>query len=343
MAEFLEAAAVAYRATVFGVSGFFSFTRLGFEKAALAFTPNALDNPDNVNKTILITGANSGLGRAAAEELAVRGASVHLLCRDPVRGRTARDEIAKAANNSKVTLHVVDVSSVKAIKEFANEWSKVILPLLLFLTYRQHNENKIDVLINNAGILPATRTETPEGLESTFATNTIGTYALTTLLLPYLRKSSDPRVVTVSSGGAFNKKLDVSDVNFTARPVKSFDGTLAYAQTKRQQIELTEYWAKKNPTIRFYSMHPGWADTPGVQSSIPGFYNAMKSRLRTAAQGADTIVWAAVALEAKRVRNGAFLFDRKETTPHVALGGTHADVGAVDTLVQICEGYLARL
>ncbi|KAJ3065556.1 Dehydrogenase/reductase SDR member 12 [Podochytrium sp. JEL0797] len=321
-----EALATTYRATVFGVSGLFEFTRQGFEKNQKLFTANALD-VDLTGKVVLVTGANSGLGFSAAQQIAQRGATVHLLCRNEQRGSKARDEIAAATKNSNVFLDVVDVSSAKDVKRFADAWKKTGV--------------SIDVLVNNAGILPATRSETPEGLESTFATNTMGTYSLTTLLMPFIQQSKDPRVVSVTSGGAFNKGLDVSDVNYTARPAASFDGTLVYAQTKRQQIELTEFWAKKHPEIKFVSMHPGWADTPGVEESIPGFYNAMKTRLRTSDQGADTIVWAAVSNEVKNVRNGALLFDRHEVKQHVTFGGTTAKPGDVEKLVEICNGYLA--
>ncbi|KAJ3297091.1 Dehydrogenase/reductase SDR member 12 [Rhizoclosmatium sp. JEL0117] len=314
-----------YRTIVFGATGYFDFTRQGFEKAQKTFTVGALD-VNLSGKTVLVTGANSGLGLAAATQFARRGANVHILCRNEARGKAARDSIAAETKSSAVFLEVVDVASVKDVKRFVSTWKK-----------------PVDVLVNNAGILPNERSETQEGLESTFATNTLGTYTLTTLLLPYLQKSSDPRVVNVTSGGAFNKGLDVSDVNYTIPAASTFNGSLVYAQTKRQQIEMTEYWAAKYPAIRWYSMHPGWADTPGVQSSIPGFYNAMKTRLRTPDQGADTIVWASIAEEAKLIRNGALLFDRKEVAQHVPLGGTTAKPGDVDKLMQICEGYLKSI
>ncbi|KAJ3115331.1 Dehydrogenase/reductase SDR member 12 [Phlyctochytrium bullatum] len=111
----------------------------------------------------------------------------------------------------------------------------------------------------------------------------------------------------------------------------------------RQQVELTEYWAKEHPKIRFLSMHPGWADTHGVQTSIPGFYNFMKNSLRTADQGADTIVWAAIASEALNVRNGAFLFDRKETGQHLFMAGTVAPPGEIEKFISACDNYLDKV
>ncbi|KAI8833280.1 member 12 [Chytriomyces cf. hyalinus JEL632] len=323
----LESIAVGYRATIFSLYGLGEFTSAGFAKNALHFKKEALD-VDLTAKHVLITGANSGLGFSAAKAIATKGATVHLLCRNKERGETASNTLRAmpGIDGNRIVLHVVDVASVRDVKRFASEWAQTGLP--------------IHVLINNAGILPNERSETQEGLESTFATNTMGTYSLTTLLLPFLKKAETPRVVNVSSGGAFNKRLNVTDI---AAKTETFNGALVYAQTKRQQIELTEYWAKQYPEIQFLSMHPGWAHTPGVESSIPGFFKTMEKSLRTSDEGADTIVWAAVAEEAKAVRSGALLFDRKETSPHVTLGGTTAAPGDVEKLVQICSDLLNKL
>jgi dehydrogenase/reductase SDR family member 12 len=89
---------------------------------------------------------------------------------------------------------------------------------------------------------------------------------------------------------------------------KSYSGELAYSQTKRAEVELTSKWAKLYPSVNFYSMHPGWSHTPGVQKSLPSFFAAMESRLRTPEQGADTIVWAAASQEVISIPNGSFLF-----------------------------------
>ncbi|KAI9334508.1 hypothetical protein DFJ73DRAFT_852950 [Zopfochytrium polystomum] len=325
-----ESLAIAYRSTVFGLSGYSEFTKFGFAKNSESFTKNAL-NVSLAGKTAIVTGANAGLGKVVALELAKKGATVHMVCRDPTRGKAARDEIAEASNNANVICDIVDVSRPKEIKEYvARLESSAANPPL-----------KVDILVNNAGILPATRVETPDGLESTFATNTVGSYYLTTLLLPALLRTEGSRVVSVSSGGMYNKKLSVADLQYSK---SKFDGSLAYAQTKRAQVELTEYWAKKHPSIFFVSMHPGWSDTPGVQSSIPGFYEFMKERLRTPEQGSDTIVWAAAAEEApKNVRNGAFLFDRKEVNQHLPLAGTQAPKGEVEKLVAELDKLLGPI
>nr|XP_054509555.1 dehydrogenase/reductase SDR family member 12 isoform X3 [Agelaius phoeniceus] len=100
---------------------------------------------------------------------------------------------------------------------------------------------------------------TEDGLEKNFATNTLGTYIMTTALVPLLEKAADARVITVSSGGMLVQKLNVSDLQSESG---TFDGTMVYAQNKRQQVVLTEQWAKAHRNIHFSVMHPGWADTP---------------------------------------------------------------------------------
>jgi len=102
---------------------------------------------------------------------------------------------------------------------------------------------------------------------------------------------------------------------------KSFDATMVYAQNKRQQVVMTEQYAKKYPSITFTSMHPGWADTPAVRTAMPSFYNMMKNKLRTVEQGADTILWLAITKnpEAGIQNSGAFFQDRKSVAKHLPL------------------------
>ncbi|XP_043927613.1 dehydrogenase/reductase SDR family member 12 isoform X3 [Protopterus annectens] len=183
-------------------------------------------------------------------------------------------------------------------------------------------ENKsLNVLVNNAGCMVNQRELTEDGLEKNFATNTLGTYILTTALIPLLETSEAPRVITVSSGGMLVQKLNVNDLQFESG---QFDGTMAYAQNKRQQVILTEQWAKLHKNIHFSVMHPGWADTPAVRSSMPDFYEKMKNRLRTEAQGADTVVWLAVSPAASHHPSGLFFQDRKPVSTHLPLAQTRS-------------------
>ncbi|KAJ3200186.1 Dehydrogenase/reductase SDR member 12, partial [Dinochytrium kinnereticum] len=213
-----ESLAVLYRASLFSIGGYNQFSRFGYLSNAEKFTPGALD-VDLKGKVAIVTGANAGLGKSVAMELAKReceGATVHMVCRDQGRGQTARDEIAEASSNPNIILEVVDVSRPAQLKEFAQK-------------FLAREKAQINILVNNAGILPNERRETPDGIESTFATNTIGTYYLTKLLMPVLVISDSPRVISVSSGGMYNKRLDTGDLQSQRG---KFDGVIAYAQTK---------------------------------------------------------------------------------------------------------------
>jgi dehydrogenase/reductase SDR family protein 12 len=250
-----------------------------------------------------------------------------MVCRDPVAGEKARQDIlSQASPDAQIELHLLDLSRPSQIRGFCDSFVKKYA--------------KLDVLINNAGVLLNERVETPEGLEKTFATNTLGTYLMTTLLLPALENSTDPRVIAVSSGGMYTTPLDTSDLQST-QP-KKFDGVQAYAQTKRAQVELTEYWVRSQEAdekeIMFVSMHPGWTSTPGLEKSLPGFHGSLKDSLRTLDEGADTIIWAAMVPGLRdRVRNGAFLFDRKEAPQHLTWGGTQTRPEVAESLVKECE------
>ncbi|KAI8919543.1 hypothetical protein BC831DRAFT_481460 [Entophlyctis helioformis] len=327
MSFLIDSAVSAFRSTLFTGMGLIDFTQAGFQRAARSFNPKALD-VDLTGKVAIVTGANSGLGKETALGLAKLGATVLMVCRNPTTGEAARAELAASATSpSNVRLEVVDVSRPAQIQAFAEKF------------VREHKQ--LDILVNNAGVLLNERTETADGIETTFATNTLGVYYLTKLLLPRLTETPESRVINVSSGGMYTEQLSTKDLESKQG---TYNGAFAYAQTKRAEIELATAWAQQTPGVRFYSMHPGWANTSGVQTSLPGFFKTMESRLRTAAEGADTIVWAAASREVlEQAPNGSFLFDRKVTSPHMSLAGTEAPPGEVAKLIDACEAYLARL
>ncbi|MCH8962568.1 MAG: SDR family NAD(P)-dependent oxidoreductase [Bacteroidetes bacterium] len=146
-------------------------------------------------KVCVVTGANSGLGKNVSLRLAALGAKVYMLCRNQRRGEAARTEIAEKSGNEQVFLEIVDLSSQASIRAGVGR--------LLDQTER------LDVLINNAGVLLDERQTSADGLEMTFATNTLGYFLLTELLLPLLKASAPSRVLNVSSGGMYLAKLDV--------------------------------------------------------------------------------------------------------------------------------------
>ncbi|KAI3356083.1 hypothetical protein L3Q82_017346 [Scortum barcoo] len=302
----------------------FGLNRSGYEAAAKHFAPADLDV--NLNgRSFLITGANSGIGKATAQEIANRGGTVHMVCRNQGRADAAKDEIVEKSKNHNVHVHIVDMSSARQVWEFAQNFSQ---------------SNTVHVLINNAGCMVNQRELTEEGLEKNFATNTLGTYILTTALIPALKKAEDPRVVTVSSGGMLTQKMNVEDLQFEKG---TFDGTMAYAQNKRQQVILTERWASQHKEIHFSSMHPGWADTPAVQTSMPSFHAKMQSKLRTEAMGADTVVWLAVsAAAALKQPSGLFFQDRKAVATHLPLASSRSTPQEEEKLLAVLEEFALK-
>src|SRR6202044_2937733 len=125
---------------------------------------------------------------------------------------------------------------------------------------------------HNAGVLPAKRTLTDDGIEMTFAVNVAAPFLLTGLLVPLLKGGAPPaRIITVSSGGMYAQRLHADDLQ---NADGNFSGTTAYARTKRAEVVLNEMWAQRlAPSgIVCHAMHPGWADTPGISESLPGFH-----------------------------------------------------------------------
>jgi NAD(P)-dependent dehydrogenase (short-subunit alcohol dehydrogenase family) len=223
-----------------------------------------------------------------------------MLVRNRERGEDARAQISEATGSDRLTVEICDISSLASVREFAAAFTA------------DHPE--LHVLVNNAGVMPPHRTETPEGFELTFATNVLGPFLLTDLLLPALRRGAPSRVVNVSSGGMYSQRLDADDLQLRGR---DYDPAAFYAHSKRCEVILTELWAEhlRGTAISVNSMHPGWADTPGVQTSLPRFRKLMRPLLRDADQAADTIFWLASAPE-PAAHPGLFWHDREPRPLH---------------------------
>jgi dehydrogenase/reductase SDR family member 12 len=246
-----------------------------------------------------------------------------MLCRNRQRGLAAVREVRARTGSRRVRLGVVDVSDAASIRRFVRSLAAPV----------------VDVVVHNAGVLPDERTESAGGHELTFATHVLGPWLLTRLLLPRLRKSRDARVVFVASGGMYTQALSLRDWQWRARP---YDGVVAYAQTKRMQVVLAELLAAEfnDSGICVNAMHPGWADTPAVRTSLPRFWNLMRRVLRTPAEGADTVVWLA-ASPAARGQTGHFWFDRQPRSTHL-LPWTRETPQQRLALRKQCEHYAAR-
>ena len=243
---------------------------------------------------VAVTGANSGLGKATAIGAARLGAEVRMLCRSVARGEGAREEILREVPGA--TLHVdeCDVSDLGSLPQVAADLSR--------------EAPRLRALVHNAGIMPPVRTETPEGHEETLAVHVLGPHILTDALRGPLAQDGAGRVIFVVSGGMYTQRLDLQDPEYTRA---SYSPPVAYARTKRMEVHLAEAWAREvaGEGVAVHSTHPGWADTPGVQTSLPRFATVMGPLLRNAESGADTAVWL-MASPQGHDRSGLFWHDR---------------------------------
>jgi len=276
--------------------GALGFTRFGYQvrKRSWSAVPEFQEE-----RVAVVTGATSGLGRVVAERLAALGARVILVGRSREKLDSAVGEIARSTGSATLETEVADLSLKAEVRDLANRLLR--------------RGEAIHILVNNAAVLPAKRELTGEGLETAFATDLLSPFMLTELLMPQLRSSAPARIVNVLSGGMYLTGIDVDDLQNLKG---SYDGSRAYARAKRGLMILTEYWADQlaDAGVTVNAMHPGWADTPGVRQSLPGFHKLTRPVLRTPEQGADTIVWLAAAPEAAR-HSGKFWLDRE---PHLS-------------------------
>jgi dehydrogenase/reductase SDR family protein 12 len=273
-----------------------SFSRLGFViRSRLLPEFAAGDRPSFRGRMALVTGGTSGLGLAIATDLARRGGIVHFMARDPARADRARRQIMAAAGSSTVSYGIADMTELGSIRQFASDFAA--------------QNDRLDVLVHNAGTMYPSYQLNGAGLERTYAGQVLGPFALTTLLLPQLLAAAPSRVIVMSSGGMYTQPL--------ARSVDPmgpghYRGATAYARAKRAQVALNSEWARRSPAadLAFHALHPGWADTPGIAASLPRFHRVLGPALRSAEQGADTAVWLATA-DAARLSSGLFWHDRR--------------------------------
>ncbi len=304
-----------------------SFTRTGYAVRRRLF---AWEDPaawSLAGRTVVLTGPTSGLGRETAESMARMGARLVLVGRDPARLEAVRADLVGMTGNPAIVTSVADLSSLASVRSAADR----ILA----------SETRIDVIVDNAGAMYPDRELTPEGHERTFATMVLGPFVLVSRLLPRLLASPDPRIVAVTSGGMYTQSLPLDDLAYERG---AYAGALAYARAKRAQVALVREWARRlrGQGVSVNAMHPGWADTPGLAASLPGFRGRLGDRLRTAAEGVDTLLWLAAAPDGRATTGRLFLdrrprpFDRVPATrldraARQALWSTVADLsGEVD-------------
>ena len=237
---------------------------------------------DMTNKIVVITGANSGIGKVAARQLASMGANVVMICRNRERGEEARSEIIHATQNSNVMLLLADLSDQKQVRAVAHEFCEIY--------------EKADVLINNAGIIDNARHETPDGIERTLAVNHLGAFLLTNLLMKRLTKADEARIITVSSEAHKYSDFDIDNVQLE----RGYSPLKAYANSKLCNILFTYELNKKikagNHSVTAKCLHPGAVATKfGYGGSIwfKLIWLISKPFLISPEKGAETMVYLA--------------------------------------------------
>lgn len=297
-----------------------SFSNIGYQLRRPFFKPTAFRFS---GQHWLVTGASEGLGREIARRAALGGATVIAVARNQERLDSLASEVAGEAAEQpaggaagRILPLAVDLSRVGAVN---GALAPQALPLPAGVA--------LDVLVNNVGVMLDTPAVTAEGLDLALATNLIVPYALTEALAADGRLGADAVVINMSSGGMYNVPLSLRAL----LPGRRYNGTLAYAFHKRAQVVLNRYWQDSaEHAFRSYVMHPGWVETPGVQSSMPDFYRTMKPILREVAAGADTALWLA-ATRPDGVPTGGIWLDRKRRPEHL-LPGTRGGASAAELL-----------
>jgi dehydrogenase/reductase SDR family protein 12 len=232
------------------------------------------DGPPRVDgKVVVVTGASSGIGRAAAVALGHLGAEVWALGRDARRTEAVAEAIRRGGGRAEAAL--VDMADGATVDAFVEQFGSA--------------RDRLDGLVHCAGALLRAYTASAEGCELTVATHVLGPYRLTWHLAPFLHRAGRSTIVTVSSGGMYTQRFDLE--RLVMRPER-YDGARAYARAKRAQVVLAHEWARRwSPCgVASYAMHPGWVDTPGLASGLPSFAR-LRLLLRRPEEGADTGIW----------------------------------------------------
>lgn len=249
-----------------------------------------------MSKIALVTGSNTGIGKATAEELAKAGLRVIMICRNKEQGEQARKEIIKNTGNDKVRLYIGDLSSISSIKNVVEEIKK--------------DYQYLDILINNAGVVMQKRTLTEDGLEYQFAVNYLSQFLLINLLFDLLFKSLSARIINVSSQTYISADIDFNDL----QSEKRYHPTGVYSNTKMMVIWLTYYLAErlKNSNITINCLHPGV-----IATNLLKDYRGIPRTSGTASnknikEGSETSIYLALSDEIKEI-TGKYFVDKRES------------------------------
>jgi len=246
-------------------------------------------------KICLITGANSGIGKAAATQLAEMGATTVLVCREEHKGRLAQNEIKTVTGSDSVEMLVVELSSLKSIRALAQNFLKA--------------HDRLDILVNNAAVVEGHRIVTEDGLEQVFVVNYLSQFLLTNLLLDTLKRSVPARVVNVTS--SVHAHLDFDDLQLE----KGYNSIKAYGQSKLAQILFTHELATRlqGSGVTANCVHPGAVRTHlGDEGGLVGIgIRLLRPFYLSPEKGAETLIYLVTSPEVADV-TGKYFYKKKE-------------------------------
>lgn len=287
--------------------------------------------PDQSGRTVVITGANSGLGVRTAEALAAKGAHVLMACRNADKAAAARDQVAALASGPEPTVVTLDLADLDSIRACADEVAGLV--------------DRLDVLVNNAGVMAVPLARTAEGYEMQFGTNHLGHFALTGLLLPLLRKATGPRVVTTASSMHRAGRMNWADLNAEQTKYRRWP---AYGQSKLANLLFMRGLDRRaldaGSDLVSASAHPGYAAThlqshsgSWLERHVMSLGNALFAQ--SAAAGALPQLYAATAPD---VQGGDYfgpdkVFGMRGHPTRVGSTGASRDPEAVERLWEISE------
>ncbi|XP_063905056.1 retinol dehydrogenase 11-like [Zophobas morio] len=249
-----------------------------------------------VGKTAIITGANTGIGYETALEFAKRGCRVIMACRNQEKANAAREKIVQATGNENIVVKSINLDSLASVRDFAK--------------YINETEDRLDLLINNAGAAQLPDKTTEDGLQLEMACNYFAPFLLTILLLDLLKKSAPSRIVNVSSAAA--KMIH----NLNLEELNKYGGWMLYCRTKLCQIYFTQELAKRleGTNVTTYSLHPGAINSEFYKGSAIGSWVGSKV-FKTSEEGAQTSIYLALE-DGIEEHNGEHFEDCKRVKPY---------------------------
>lgn len=244
-------------------------------------------------KTVIITGANTGIGKETTRDLAKRGARIIMACRDLEKAERAHKEIMEDSGNQNIVIKKLNLSDTKSIREFAEVIS--------------NEERALHILINNAGIMMCPYSKTADGFEMQFGVNHLGHFLLTFLLIDLLKKSAPSRIINLSSMAHSWGTITLDDINSE----RNYHSRRAYGQSKLANILFTHSLAKKlkDTGVTAYAVHPGIVRTELKRHMNLGLlimWKVVRPFTKTPVQGAQTTIYCAVQPELETESGGYY-------------------------------------